>query len=292
MPAASPPTQALARVGLVVHGGRKEARDAAREAAQWFQAAGVAVCAVEGDDWEVGDAELRSPEGFAAGLDLVVVLGGDGTFLRAAYLARDCGVPLIGVNLGRLGFLSEIEAGGLAAMVETVTREGWAVEERMTLAIEVTDAEGAVTEAGWALNEASVKQVVPERLVVHEVAIANALFERVPADAIICATPTGSTAYAFSARGPVISPEIDAILVVPVAPHAIFDRAVVVDPSEPVHVTPQGDAECVVTLDGREHVRIPLGGGVRVARGEAPVRMARLGPFDFYGRVRQKFGLP
>lgn len=286
------PERPLARVGFVVHGGREQARSAAGEARQRFEAAGVVVCGVLGDDWESGDAELRAEDGFARDLDLVVVFGGDGTFLRAAYLARDCGVPLIGVNLGRLGFLTEIEVGSLAAMVEAVIGGGWEVEERMTLSVEVTDADGVVIQTGWALNEAFVKQVVPERLVIHEVAIGNALFERVPADAIICATPTGSTAYAFSARGPVISPAIDALLVVPVAPHAIFDRAVVVDPSEPVHVTPQADAECVVTLDGREHVRIPLGGGVRMARGEAPVRMARLEPFDFYGRVRQKFGLP
>lgn len=288
----APTDRPLARIGFVVHSGREGALAAAHEAQERFAALGVEVCGVLDDEWQAEDVELRASENFAAGLDLVVVFGGDGTFLRAAYLARDCGVPLIGVNLGRLGFLTEVEVSGLAGMVEAVTDGGWAVEERMTLAVEVTDAEGATHQRGWALNEASVKQVVPERLVVHEVAIANALFERVPADAIICATPTGSTAYAFSARGPVISPAIDAILVVPVAPHAIFDRAVVVDPSEPVHVTPQGEAECVVTLDGREHVRIPLGGGIRVARGRAPVRMARLEPFDFYGRVRHKFGLP
>jgi len=280
-------------VGLVVHGGRPEAGAAASDAARRFAASGTRVVSLAADRWADPAAEVHQPETFASGLDLVVVFGGDGTFLRAAHLVREQGVPLLGVNLGRLGFLAEIEVADLPSMIDRVTRGDYVVEERMALVVGVHDHTGAVAGASWALNEASVERTVPQRLVVLEIRVGDRIFASLPADAVICATPTGSTAYAFSARGPVLSPLVDAIVLVPVAPHSLFDRTVVIDPDETLCLSPVGREDtCVVTSDGRESLVVPPGGSVRIGRARTPVRMARLGPFDFYGLVRRKFGLP
>jgi len=279
---------------VVVHGGRDAARLAASSTALRLARTGIDVVGCRGDDWpadEEAGVDWRHPSAFAEGLDLVVVLGGDGTFLRAAYMARDRGVPLLGVNLGRLGFLSEVELDDLSTALERVVEGDYDVEERMTLAVEVRDAAGAVIGGSWALNEASVERTQSQRLVVLEVFIGRTRLAGIPCDAVICATPTGSTAYAFSARGPVLSPLVDAILLVPVAPHSLFDRTIVIDPREPLLVRPADNTDCVVALDGRESIGVPPGGSVVVTRGETAVRMVRLAPFDFYARVRDKFRL-
>jgi NAD+ kinase len=280
------------RVGLVVHTGRSEAREAAAATARRFRGLGVEVVGYAGDDWIEEDLPRRTADAFAGGTDLVCVFGGDGTFLRAAYLARDEGVPLLGVNLGRLGFLAELEAHEMDAAVPELVAGRFTVEERMTLAVEVADADGRCVAKGWALNEASVERTIPQRLIVLDVEIGNTAFAQIPADAVVLATPTGSTAYAFSAGGPILSPLVDAILLTPVAPHSLFDRTVVIDPGESLSVRPSGGYNgCVVGLDGRETIAVPQGGAVRVSRGEVPVRMVRLQPFDFYARVRHKFNL-
>lgn len=278
-------------VGVVVHTDRRDALEAARAAVARLREHGVAVVAVDADVWDAAEVELRAPEAFGEGLDLVLSFGGDGTLLRAAYLARDRGVPLLGVNLGRLGFLSELEAGDLGGALARVQAGDFDVEERMTLAVEVYDADGGVAGTSWALNEASVERVSPQRLMVFEVGVSGTSLARVPADAVICATPTGSTAYAFSARGPIVSPSLEAILLVPVAPHSLFDRTIVVGAEERLRVFPVDGAGATVSLDGRESLPIPPGGSVEVARGAMPVRMVRLGHIDFYQRVRDKFGL-
>jgi NAD+ kinase len=281
----------LKRVGFVVHGGQPLAKQTATAAADVLTSAGVDVVACADDGWHVDTVESRDASAFAEGVDMVVVFGGDGTFLRAAYLARDDGIPLLGVNLGRLGFLSEVESGKVAAALKQCVAGDFTVEERMTLAVTVHD--GGGNEAGriWALNDASVERVVPQRLITLEVCVGQGVFARVPADALICSTPTGSTAYAFSAGGPILSPLVDAILLVPVAPHALFDRTLVIDPRESLALRPIPGSQCVVSLDGRESLEVPTEGSVQVTRGDQPVRMARLGPFDFYGRVREKFNL-
>jgi NAD+ kinase len=283
----------VTRVGFIVHGGREDARAAAVAAVRRIREIGAEPVGCSDDEWPPDVAvELRAPAAFAVDLDVVLVFGGDGTFLRSAYLARDAGVPLLGVNLGRLGFLSELEREAKPEALERVVAGDYTVEERMTLAVSVRDVDGVEVGSSWALNEASVERVVPQRLVVIEVRVGETVFANIPADAMICATPTGSTAYAFSARGPILSPLVDAILLVPVAPHSLFDRTLVIDPRESLSLRPIAvDNPCVVSLDGRESLGVPSGGSVTVARGERPVRMARLAQFDFYRRVREKFGL-
>jgi NAD+ kinase len=286
------PTSTPQPVGLVVHGGRPDAVGTAGRVADRLAAMGVTVAGVKDDGWSHAAVDWRPPESFGDGLGVVVALGGDGTLLRAAYLGRDHGLPLLGVNLGRLGFLSEIEAGQIDDVLQRLVAGDFDVEERMTLAVSVHDADGHQVGTSWALNDASVERTVPQRLIVFEVCVNQTVLANVPADAIILATPTGSTAYAFSAGGPIMSPLVDAILLTPVAPHSLFNRTIVVDPNESLSVRPvAGHSTCVVSCDGRESIPVPPGGSVQVSRGEVPVRMARLSSFDFYQRVRDKFHL-
>jgi NAD+ kinase len=163
----------------------------------------------------------------------------------------------------------------------------------MTLSVTVQGPDGAAVAEGWALNDASVERREPERLIVLDVSIGATELTSIPADGLICASPTGSTAYAFSAGGPILSPLVEALLLTPVAPHTLFNRTIVVDPTEVIRIRPgaEGHNPCVVSLDGRESLPVPPGGEVRVTRGAAPVGMARLNPFDFYDRIREKFGL-
>jgi NAD+ kinase len=279
---------------MIVHPARDTARDAALAAARQLAAAGLDVVGCKSDDWSSTDAmEIVPPEHFSHDLDVVLVFGGDGTFLRAAYLARDGGVPLLGVNLGRLGFLSECEVPQVPSALQRLIAGDYDVEDRMTLAVTVHDMAGALVAESWALNDASVERREPQRLIVLDVAVGSTHLTSIPADALICASPTGSTAYAFSAGGPILSPLVEALILTPVAPHTLFNRTIVVDPTEVISIRPgaHGRNPCVVSLDGRESLAVPPGGEVRVTRGAAPVRMARLTPFDFYDRIREKFGL-
>jgi NAD+ kinase len=279
--------------GIVVHAGRHDARAAAISAATTLRGAGLRVVGCKQEDWPPTDIfDVAPAESFAAEIDVALVFGGDGTFLRAAYLTRDGGVPLLGVNLGRLGFLSECELPEVPDALDRLIAGDYQVEDRMTLSASVLDADGRLTAESWALNDASVERRDPRRLIVLDVAIGSTALTSIPADALICASPTGSTAYAFSAGGPILSPLVEALVLTPVAPHTLFNRTIVVDPDEVISIRPATSQNpCVVSMDGRESLAVPPHGEVRVTRGRAPVRMIRLRPFDFYDLIREKFGL-
>jgi NAD+ kinase len=287
------------KVGLVVHAGREESVAAAGEAARLLHAQGAEVVvakeAVPGDDPPVlgdGPVEVVDRDGFAVGLDLAVSFGGDGTLLRAAHLCRDAGVPILGVNLGRLGFLAEVERDDLSPAMRAVGRGEHAVEERPTLEVEIRDAEGHLLAREWALNEVAIEKTARQRLLQMDVHVDGTLFAKVPADALIVATSTGSTAYALSAGGPILSPRLPAMLVVPVAPHTLFDRTVVAGPGEEVRVDlPLDQPPAIVSCDGREPVQVMAGGSISAVGDGPPVRLARVGLFDFWALVRRKFGL-
>lgn len=287
------------KVGLVVHAGRADSVEAARAAAERLRGHGATlVLAREGTDEDPapilgdGPVEVRDNERFADGLDLVISFGGDGTFLRAAHLCRDAGVPALGVNLGRLGFLAEIEVDGLDDAIDAVATGRWSTEDRATLEVEVRDPAGSPVWREWALNEVSIEKTARQRLLRMDVHVDGTLFARVPADALVISTSTGSTAYALSAGGPILSPSQPATLVVPVAPHTLFDRTVIAGPREPVHVwLTEDQPPAVVSCDGREPVQVAAGGSV-LARGDGrPVRLAHVGEPDFWSLVRRKFGL-
>jgi NAD+ kinase len=291
------------RFDLVAHLARPGAVDVVRRAISFLADDGHA-CTLripEGvgsapapDDLAVHLAPMPVDDAQAAGIttDLVVSFGGDGTFLRAARLARAVDAPIIGVNVGRLGFLAEIDPQDLEAALATLTGGGFDIEQRSTLAVELRDADGTHIGSGWALNDVAVEKEARQRLVRLDVSIGTTPFASMAADAVIVATSTGSTAYALSAGGPIVNPTLDAMLIAPVAPHSLFDRTVVTDLADTVTVRVGDDQDgALVTTDGMAPAVLGPGGVAIVRGGAQPVRVARVGGSEFFARVRRTFRL-
>jgi NAD+ kinase len=290
---------------VVAHTGRRNALDSARQVVEQLVAAGVAVRVTEAEAPALscaGASVLPIGPAAADGAELVIVLGGDGTLLRAAELARPAGTPLIGVNLGHVGFLAEAEPDGLTETVHRLVAEDYRVEERMTLDVVARD-NGTELARTWALNEASVEKASRERMVEVVIEVDGRPLSRWGCDGVVCATPTGSTAYAFSAGGPVVWPEVEALLLVPIAAHALFARPLVVSPRSVLAVelvdggeTDRGGPAAVLWCDGRRKFILPPGARVEARRGMLPVRLARLhgaaGGGEFTDRLVAKFELP
>jgi NAD+ kinase len=217
---------------VMVHAGREEALDSARLVIGRLCAAGITVRVTEAEAAAIacpGMTVVPPGPDAADGAELVIVLGGDGSLLRAAEFARPVRTPLIGVNLGHVGFLAETEADGLAEAVDRLIDRRYAVEARMTVDV-VARADGAEIARTWALNEATVEKGARERMVEIVIEIDGRPLSRWGCDGVVCATPTGSTAYAFSAGGPVVWPGVEALLVVPISAHALFAPPMVVSP--------------------------------------------------------------
>ena len=286
------------RVLLVTHAVRRDALELAARVATRLIAAGVGVCAVP-EDLEgtplagVDGVGAADPAHGAAGCELVCVLGGDGTILRAAELSRGSGAPVLGVNLGHVGFLAEAEREDLDATVEHILDRAYSVEERMTLDVTAHE-NGDVVFRSWALNEVTVEKAARERMLELTLEIDGRPLSTWGCDGIVMATPTGSTAYAFSAGGPVVWPDVEALMVVPISAHALFARPLVVGPDSllAVEVLSRTDAAGVVWCDGRRAVGLPPGARIQVARSADPVRLARLSTAGFTDRLVEKFGLP
>ena len=281
---------------VVTHTGRSGAVRSAQLVLSRLSEAGIAarVLDSEAEDLHCAGVDvIPTSEAAADGAEVVIVLGGDGTLLRAADLARACGTPLLGVNLGHVGFLAEAERADLAATVDKVAAGEYGVEERMTVDV-VVRRNGDVTDSGWALNEASVEKASRERMIELVAEIDGRPLSRWGCDGVVCATPTGSTAYAFSAGGPVVWPEVEALLVVPISAHALFARPLVVSPHSVVamELPPETSGGAVLWCDGRRQIEVPPGGRVEVRRGAKPVRLARLHQTPFTDRLVTKFGLP
>lgn len=279
---------------LVAHTGRPRAAEAARRAVGRLQDAGVLVRVLSEEATDIGlvDTQPCPPDSAAEGVELVLVLGGDGSILRAAELARPSGVPLLGVNLGRVGFLAAAESQDLDETVERVLDRAYDVEERATLDVSVVQ-DGAPAGDGWALNEASVEKGARERMLELVIEVDGRPLSRWGCDGVVAATPTGSTAYAFSAGGPVVWPTLEALLVVPISAHALFARPLVVAPDSTValEVLPSG-ATAVLNCDGRRTLPLAHGARVEVRRGAVPVLLARTVATPFADTLVSKFDLP
>jgi len=284
---------------VTAHTGRENALRSAQLVAERLTAAGIAVRTIEGDFSFPKAEEVPLDADAATGAELIIVLGGDGSLLRAAELSRPAGVPLIGVNLGHVGFLAEAEADGLADTVDRVVAGQYVVEERMTIDVAVRS-NGALIASTWALNEATAEKAARERMVEVIVEVDGRPLSRFGCDGVVCATPTGSTAYGFSAGGPVVWPEVEAMLLVPISAHALFAPPMVVSPQSVLAVEVIAGNEtsgAVLWCDGRRKVDLPPGARVEVRRGAQPVLLARLHApgargGSFTDRLVAKFGLP
>jgi NAD+ kinase len=297
---------------LVAHTGRPAAVRIARLVVERLTAAGVAVRVLASEASALGAAGADVvPVSYQAadGAEMVMVMGGDGTLLRAAELARPAEVPLLGVNLGHVGFLAETEPEDLADAVDQVVEGGYVVERRGTIDVTVR-ANGDVTATTWALNEATVEKAARERMLDVVLEVDGRPLSRWGCDGVVFATPTGSTAYAFSAGGPVVWPEVDALLLVPISAHALFAGPMVVSPRSVLAAevigagSGQGEMSgAVLWCDGRRRVDLDPGARVEVRRGTQPVLLARLRSngegadgaqigAPFTDRLVAKFGLP
>jgi NAD+ kinase len=282
------------RVLLVTHTGRSDAVTLAREVAQELCDSGIEVRAEVEEAVALVECGVVAVdvEHAAEGCELVIVLGGDGTILRGAELARPYDVPLLGVNLGHVGFLAEAEVEEVSRVVRAVVDRTWSVEERTTLEV-VVSLDGAELARSWALNEASVEKASRERMLEVLVEVDERPLSRWGCDGVVAATPTGSTAYAFSAGGPVVWPEVEALLVVPISAHALFARPLVVAPTSRVAVELlPSKTGGVLWCDGRRLVELPAGARVEITRHATPVRLARVHTAPFTDRLVAKFDLP
>lgn len=283
---------------LVVHVERDEATRVAVDFAHDLIAQGVSVRLLDVDagplkaaGLDVGDV-VPAAEGASDGCELAVVFGGDGTILRAAEMCRGSGTPVLGVNLGHVGFLAEADVADIQEVVQRVAARSWTVDERLTIDIRVAVG-GDVVAHTWALNEASVEKASRERMVDLVVEIDARPVSRWGGDGVVCATPTGSTAYNFSAGGPIVWPEVHALLMVPISAHALFARPLVVSPDSTLAIEVVGaQSSAVLWCDGRRTVDLPFGARIEVVRGAESVRLARLHEAPFADRMVRKFDLP
>ncbi|MGA0944824.1 MAG: NAD kinase [Candidatus Nanopelagicales bacterium] len=281
---------------LVSHDTRHDVHELAAEVARALRDSDVDVRVCDDDglaggettDWIVVPADEEA----ADGAELVVVLGGDGTILRGAERARHGDVPLLGVNLGHVGFLAEAEREAVDDVVRAIVERRWHVEERTALDVAVLVG-GRIVHRTWALNEVSLEKAARERMVDVLVGIDGRPLSRWGCDGVVCATPTGSTAYAFSAGGPVVWPEVEALLVVPISAHALFARPLVVSPHSVIALElPDESSAAVMWADGRRAIDLPPRARVEVRRSTQPVRLARLSQAPFTDRLVAKFNLP
>lgn len=277
------------RIVLVTHPQRTAVPALAAELTRRLGEHGIGVEVLE------APADGRTPEvdGDPDGVELVVVLGGDGTILRGAGVSRDLGVPVLGVNLGRVGFLAEAEREEMSEVTERIAARDYTVEERMTLEVDVYR-DGELVGHNWALNEASVEKSARERMLEVTVEIDGRPLSTWGCDGVVMSTPTGSTAYAFSGGGPIVWPDVQALLVVPISAHALFARPMVLGPDThlAVEIVPHGDVTGVMWCDGSRTTDLPPGARVEVRRSSVPVRLARLNDWSFTDRLVAKFALP
>jgi NAD+ kinase len=283
----------MATFGLVLHHDRREALDLASDIATWLGERGHEVRMPELDAERCRRPELGVPdETFPIGLDAVVSLGGDGTILRTVALLGGTEVPIIGVNLGQLGYLTEVEPGALHQALDAFLANRYSVEERMLLAVTIESRSGtAANRELVALNEAVLEKTFSGHTVRLDVMIDGRAFTPYETDGLIIATPTGSTAYAFSVRSPIIAPTHRAIMLAPVSPHMLFDRTLVLEPDSVVEVRVAGRRPANLTIDGRLSGELAVGDAIRCTASPNSVQLAMFAPRDFTGILKSKFGL-
>jgi NAD+ kinase len=282
----------MAAVALVIHPDRPRATELAREIVDWLTARGDDVRLIHDDAIGVGLVEHgRSEAEVVRDLDVVVSLGGDGTMLRAVDLVATADVPVIGVNLGQLAYLSEVEPNGALDALEQFLKGDYAIEPRMLVAATVHRESGSDEPPAIGLNEVVLEKTESGHTVRLEVEINGNFFTPYTADGLIVATPTGSTAYALSARGPIVEPTHRALLLTPVSPHMLFDRTLVLEPDAVVRLTVAGGRPANLSVDGRLFGELQVGDAITCTASEHAARFVVFGRRDFHGILKAKFKL-
>ena len=293
--------QADRAVLLVAHTGRRANLESAGKAAVLLDAAGIAVRVLDSGHPGVLEQDpvlsrfqrVEHEASATDGVELVLVLGGDGTFLRGADLAHQADLPVLGINLGHVGFLAEWESDSLDEAILRVIAGDYDIEDRMTLDVVVRDENRRVLWTGWALNEVSVENTNRRGVLDAILEVDARPVSSFGCDGVLVSTPTGSTAYAFSAGGPVVWPELDAMVVVPNNAHALFAKPLIVSPHSQVAVESLSDASAAIAImDGFRTADMPPGSRIEVCRGKRPVRWVRLDHTPFTDRLVTKFRLP
>ena len=289
------------RVLILTHTGRDEAREVALACFKALIAHSITVRMLADEVAELdlvagGHEGLEVVDGSEAagrGCELALVIGGDGTILRAVEVTHASGTPVLGVNLGHVGFLAEAEVEDVESTIDAIVARRYTAEERVTLDVRVFHG-GDELFRTFALNEASVEKAARERMLEVVVEIDGRPLSRWGCDGVVCATPTGSTAYNFSAGGPIVWPGVEALLMVPISAHALFARPMVVAPTSvlAIEVMAGTAGTGVLWCDGRRAVDLPAGARIEVTRGDTPVRLVRLHEAPFTDRLVAKFGLP
>lgn len=277
----------MTRVGLFVHSGRPEAIALARTIGAWLVERGHEVIV---DPHEIGPVEATTGFGVLGhdpSLDLVLAVGGDGTVLRAARRAVEADADVLGINLGALGYLAEVEPDAWDDALTAYFDGRHRIDDRMLVAATIP---GGV-ELPPALNEVVVEKQAQGRTIRLGVDIDGRYFTSYVADGLIVATPTGSTAYSLSARGPIVAPSHRALVMTPVSPHTLFDRSLVLEPSSVVGVTVLGDREATISIDGHDHGSLPVGSTVTFTGAGEPARFVTFGRHNFHQILKAKFGL-
>lgn len=282
----------MSRVGIIAHASKPEAHELARKLVGWLADAGHEACLLRDDALAIGASDcIVEPEDFTS-LDLLLVLGGDGTMLHGIERAGFAGVPILGVNLGRLGFLTEVSPDQVYDALERTLSGACTIDERSTVRASVRRPDDSIEELGEAINEFSVERGVGGKVIQMTLTIDGQPFTTVGADGLIVATPTGSTAYAFSMRGPVVSPQLRSLIVVAVGAHALFDRPLVVGDDQDVEVAVRFGGRGIVVRDGNVTSELGEGDVLRASVGRSTVRLVRLAPDSFFTRLARRFGVP
>jgi len=283
----------MATVALVVHNDRSSAANLARDIARWLAERGHTVRLLPSDAEVVGRADLKvDPAQLTDGCDVAVSLGGDGTMLRTVDLVAAADIPVIGVNLGQLGYLTEVDPARLRDALGQFFAGDYQIEERMLLSVRVDAPSGGVeADAAFALNEAVIEKTESGHTVRLDVTINDHFFTPYATDGVIVATPTGSTAYAFSARGPIVAPTHRALLLTPVSPHMLFDRTLVLEPGTELRITVAGHRPAALSVDGRMLGQLRRGDGIVATAAGHAARLVIFSPRDFHQILKSKFGL-
>ncbi len=276
-------------VALDVHWGRFAAITTATKLVSLLSTAGINVIGISHPDAK-SIANLNFQD--ASDLDTceaILVVGGDGTILRGAEIARTQQIPLLGINLGHVGFLAEAEPDALDVVVLAIVNRSWVLDPRLSLEVKV-EFNNEIIWTSWALNEISIEKAAEERIVELVTAIDDRPVSRYAGDGVVVATPTGSTAYAFSAGGPIVWPNVAAFILVPLSAHALFARPLVISPDSSVQIELMSKASA--WADSRRGMELPAGSRITITRSEQPVLLARMNAEPFTDRLVAKFDLP